>query len=80
MILSIDPENVYNHQLTECEVEIKYLDFALKAFRHNMERHCIVRKHNDTGTYAVFTDGKFSKYQTHFDGKNVKEFDEIVMF
>jgi len=59
MILTQDPENIYINQLTIVKKSIEQLEFAVKHFRNNTERHCIIKEHVDNG-YAVFTDGKYS--------------------
>ena len=57
MIYSRDSHGKYWYQLTQPELTIGGLEFALERFRGNIFRNCVVKKHLDTEEFAVFTDG-----------------------
>ena len=59
MILTRDPKNAFTFMLTKKQPDIKSLEFALRQFRKDKTRHCVVKKHLDKGGYAVFTEGHY---------------------
>jgi hypothetical protein len=60
MILTNDPRNEYNNQLTSRFTDEKELEFALVQFRKDINVHCMIKPSKKGNGIAVFTTGEYT--------------------
>lgn len=85
MLINIDLSK-YKNQLTESTQFITKFKFTIKAFKDDIDRHCLIRT-NKQGEHAIFTDGMYLEKDTpnkktwdNFCEKNLLDFPCIYEF
>ena len=76
MILTSDKNVKYWYMLTSGMPGIEILEFALKHFRYDLQRNCIVRRSRISKLYYVFTTG--STFLSDYNTKTIEKTRERI--